>query len=344
MKSFLTVGLALAACAALAGVEQTFNGSEIGTTLPTGFEGDGTIELKTEGVTDNKVLAVDGTVTCANDGMASQWGKTTFLVKAPKDATATADLPTAADIGAGCQIAVATGAEATDTTKLKVMVYRGKQGEETKPVWEETDVTVAKDAWFPVVLDFDYSVSQVQVLVNGTSAGWFPLVTPLEASVKTSKIKSLLFVGSTKVDNVSITEVNSVPAEALPEAIKTLPSIDLAAQGVTLAQIVENAKVGTSGLTVQQKIEAGLNPNDDSKFTATALAPAADKGKLAITVPCAFDNGQAYEVYVNDVKVDSTKAIVKDGNDKITGVNLTFAPGDAKVLKVQVKAVAPSAQ
>ena len=332
MKSFLTAGLALAACAALAGVEkQTFDGS---TTLPTGFEGDGTIELKTEGVTDNKVLAVDGTVTCANSaGDASQWGKTTFLVKAPEDATA--DLPTAADIGAGCQIAVATGAEATDTTKLKVMVYQGG----TTPAWVEAqNVTVAKGAWFTVVLDFDYSVSKVQVLVNGTSAGWFPLVT---TQATTSKIASLSFVGSTKVDDVSIAEVTNVPTEALPLAIKGLDKIDLAAQGVTIDQIVANATVGTSGLTVQQKIESGLNPKDDSKFTATALAPAAD-GKLAITVPCAFDNGQAYEVYVNDVKVDSTKAIVKDGNDKITGVNLTFAPGDAKVLKVQVKAVAPA--
>ena len=329
MKSFLTAGLALAACAALAGVEkQTFDGS---TTLPTGFEGDGTIELKTEGGTD-KVLAVDGTVTCANGGTASQWGKTTFLVKAPEDATAPADLPTAADIG-GCQIAVATGAAATDGT-LKVMVYQGG----TTPWVEASGVTVAKGAWFTVVLDFDYSVSKVQVLVNGTSAGWFPLVT---TQATTSKIASLSFVGSTKVDDVSIAEVTNVPTEALPLAIKGLDKIDLAAQGVTIDQIVANATVGTSGLTVQQKIESGLNPKDDSKFTATALAPAAD-GKLAITVPCAFDNGQAYEVYVNGVKVDSTKAIVKDGNDKITGVNLTFAPGDAKVLKVQVKAVAPA--
>ena len=330
MKSFLTVGLTMAACAALAGVEkQTFDGS---TTLPTGFEGDGTIELKTEGVTDNKVLAVDGTVTCANSaGDASQWGKTTFLVKAPEDATA--DLPTAADIG-GCQIAVATGAAATDGT-LKVMVYQGG----TTPAWVEAqNVTVAKGTWFTVDLNFDYSASKVQVLVNDTSAGWFPLVTK---QAMTSKIASLSFVGSTKVDDVSIAEVTNVPTEALPLAIKGLDKIDLAAQGVTIDQIVANATVGTSGLTVQQKIESGLNPKDDSKFTATALAPAAD-GKLAITVPCAFDNGQAYEVYVNGVKVDSTKAIVKDGNDKITGVNLTFAPGDAKVLKVQVKAVAPA--
>lgn len=333
MKSFLTVGLAMAACAALAGVEkQTFNDSEIGTTLPTGFEGDGTIELKTEGGTD-KVLAVDGTVTCANEGTASQWGKTTFLVKAPEDATAPADLPTAADIG-GCQIAVATGAAATDGT-LKVMVYQGG----TTPWVEASGVTVAKGAWFTVVLDFDYSVSKVQVLVNNTSAGWFPLVTK---QAMTSKIASLSFVGSTKVDDVSIAEVDNVPVEALPADLQKL-NVNLATLGVSIEDINRSTPVGNSGLTVAQKIESGLNPKDDSTFTATALAPAAD-GKLAITVPCAFDNGQAYEVYVNGEKVDSTKAIVKDGNDKITGVNLTFAPGDAKVLKVQVKAVAPSAQ
>ena len=341
MKSFLTVGLALAACAALAGVEkQTFDGSEIGTTLPTGFGGDGTIELKTEGGTD-KVLAVDGTVTCENAGTASQWGKTTFLVKAPEDATATADLPTANDIG-GCQIAVATGeaiTEGDDAGKLKVMVYQG-----TTAKWVEAQgVSVAKDAWFKVGLNFDYNDSKVQVLIDDTAATtFFNLVTPLEEEVKTSKINSLAFVGSTKVDDVSIAEVDNVPAEALPADLQKL-NVNLATLGVSIEDINCSTPVGNSGLTVAQKIESGLNPKDDSTFTATALAPAAD-GKLAITVPCAFDNGQAYEVYVNDVKVDSTKAIVKDGNDKITGVNLTFAPGDAKVLKVQVKAVAPSAQ
>lgn len=337
MKSFLTVGLALAACAALADVEkQTFDGSEIGTTLPAGFAGDGTIELKTEGDTD-KVLAVDGTVTCSNTGDAAQWGKTTFLVKAPEDATATADLPTANDIGENCQIAVATGS--ADGDNLKVMVYRGKQGEETNPVWEETNVTVAKGAWFTVVLDFDYSVSKVQVLVNNTSAGWFPLVTK---QAMTSKIASLSFVGSTKVDDVSIAEVDNVPVEALPAAIKGLDKINLAAQGVTLAQIVENAKVGSSDLTVQEKIESGLNPTDNSTFTATALAPA-DEGKLAITVPCAFDNGQAYTIVVTDAT--GSKEVVAEAGDIDNGKRtLTFMPQTTgNVLKFQVKASAPTA-
>ena len=328
MKSFLTVGLTMAACAALAGVEkQTFDGS---TTLPTGFEGDGTIELKTEGVTDNKVLAVDGTVTCANSaGDASQWGKTTFMVKAPEDATA--DLPTAADIGAGCQIAVATGAEATDTTKLKVMVYQGKQGDNT--VWVETNVTVAKGAWFTVVLDFDYSVSKVQVLVNGTSAGWFPLVT---TQATTSKIASLSFVGSTKVDDVSIAEVDNVPAEALPTDLQKL-NVNLKTLGVSIEDINSSTTVGTSDLTVAQKIESGLNPKDNSTFTATAM------GAGSITVPCAFDNGQVYTIVVTDAT--GSKEVAAEAGDIDNGkrtLTFTMPQTTGKVLKFQVKASAPA--
>ena len=330
MKSFLTVGLAMAACAALAGVEkQTFDGSEIGTTLPTGFAGDGAIELKTEGDTD-KVLAVDGTVTCANEGTASQWGKTTFLVKAPEDATATADLPTATDIG-DCQIALATGAEATDTTKLKVMVYQGG----TTPAWVEAqNVTVAKGAWFTVVLDFDYSVSKVQVLVNGTSAGWFPLVT---TQATTSKIASLSFVGSTKVDDVSIAEVTNVPTEALPETIKTL-SINLAERGVTITEINDTA-TKYAGLTVAERLESGLAPKGSTTFTATAM------GAGSITVPCEADNGQVYQVVITDgagtevATVNATAGTIADGKRTLT---FAMPTTDKKVLKFQVQASAPA--
>ena len=332
MKSFLTVGLALAACAALADVEkQTFDGSEIGTTLPAGFAGDGTIELKTEGGTD-KVLAVDGTVTCANGGTASQWGKTTFLVKAPEDATATADLPTANDIGDNCQIAVATGeaiTEGDDAGKLKVMVYQGG----TTPWVEASGVTVAKGAWFTVVLDFDYSVSKVQVLVNGTSAGWFPLVT---TQATTSKIASLSFVGSTKVDDVSIAEVDNVPAEALPTDLQKL-NVNLKTLGVSIEDINSSTTVGTSDLTVAQKIESGLNPKDNSTFTATAM------GAGSITVPCAFDNGQVYTIVVTDAT--GSKEVAAEAGDIDNGkrtLTFTMPQTTGKVLKFQVKASAPA--
>lgn len=333
MKSFLTAGLAMAACAALAGVTENFNNAS-GLT-GTAFTGDGAIVTAGSGdaPATGKVLAVDGTVTCANEGTASQWGKTTFLVKAPEDATATADLPTANDIGENCQIAVATGEAATDTT-LKVMVYRGKQGEETNPVWEETNVTVAKDAWFTVVLDFDYSASKVQVLVNNTSAGWFPLVTK---QATTSKIASLSFVGSTKVDDVSIAEVTNVPTEALPETIKTL-SINLAEHGVTITEINDTAKK-YAGLTVAERLESGLAPKGSTTFTATAM------GAGSITVPCEADNGQVYQVVITDgagtevATVNATAGTIADGKRTLT---FAMPTTDKKVLKFQVQASAPA--
>lgn len=327
MKSFLTAGLALAACAALAGVTENFNNaSEL---TGTAFTGNGAIVTADSGdaPATGKVLAVDGTVTCANGGTASQWGKTTFLVKAPEDATAPADLPTAADIG-GCQIAVATGAAATDGT-LKVMVYQGG----TTPWVEASGVTVAKGAWFTVVLDFDYSVSKVQVLVNGTSAGWFPLVT---TQATTSKIASLSFVGSTKVDDVSIAEVDNVPAEALPTDLQKL-NVNLKTLGVSIEDINSSTTVGTSDLTVAQKIESGLNPKDNSTFTATAM------GAGSITVPCAFDNGQVYTIVVTDAT--GSKEVAAEAGDIDNGkrtLTFTMPQTTGKVLKFQVKASAPA--
>ena len=329
MKSFLTAGLALAACAALAGVEkQTFESIDVGS-KPTGWTGDAAAVEASGESARGKVLAVDGTITCANSaGDDSQWGKTTFLVKAPEDATASADLPTAADIG-GCQIAVATGAEATDGT-LKVMVYQGG----TTPWVEASGVTVAKGTWFTVVLNFDYSASKVQVLVNDMSAGWFPLVT---TQATTSKIASLSFVGSTKVDDVSIAEVTNVPAEALPETIKTL-SINLAERGVTIAEINDTA-TKYAELTVAERLEAGLAPKGDATFTAKAM------GANSITVPCDADNGQVYQVVITDgagnavATVAAAPGKIADGKRTLT---FEMPTTDKKVLKFQVQASAPA--
>ena len=334
MKSFLTAGLAMAACAALAGVTEDFNNAS-GLT-GTAFTGDGAIVTAGSGdaPATGKVLAVDGTVTCANGGTASQWGKTTFLVKAPEDATATADLPTANDIGDNCQIAVATGeaiTEGDDAGKLKVMVYQGGPSVGWTPA---PNVTVTKDAWFTVVLDFDYSASKVQVLVNNKSAGWFPLVT---TQATTSKIASLSFVGSTKVDDVSIAEVTNVPTEALPETIKTL-SINLAEHGVTITEINDTAKK-YAGLTVAERLESGLAPKGSTTFTATAM------GAGSITVPCEADNGQVYQVVITDgagtevATVNATAGTIADGKRTLT---FAMPTTDKKVLKFQVQASAPA--
>lgn len=343
MKLLLTVGLALSSCAIMADVNQNFNDAS---GLPEGWtaaEGSSaTVEAVESGATlpSGNVLSVEGTVTCENTGTASEWSQTSFLVQAPEDENT--DFITGEEVS-GCQIAVTTGA--ADGENLKVMVYRGATGDETAPSWIDSGKTVGKGAWFSVGLNFDYTVDKVQVVINEADAGWYPLVSAKGTAAGTPKkasVGSLAFVGSSKVDDVRITGADVVPATVLPEVLEGY-TVKLSEIGVSGEQLLSTDTVGASNMTVAEKVAAGLDPTDDSMFVATALAPATEAGKLVVSVPCAFDNGQAYEVYVNGEKVDSTKAVVTDGSGKITGVNLAFEPGSAKVLKVQVKAVKPSA-
>lgn len=345
-KTLVSTGLALATSLAFGAVEkQTFESAEVGT-KPAGWTGDASVAAS--GVTARgMVLAVDGEATCANDGeaKASQWGKSSFIVKVPEDGVEMTDLPntTTDEKMSGCQIAVATGpaiTEGENAGKLNVMVYCGA----TNPAWIQTTAVVSKSTdetpvWMAVDIDCDYAAGKAEVFVNGSSAGSYALVS---GTANKSKVSSLVFVGSSQVDDVAIAETDAVPADVLPDAIKTLPSIDLAAQGITLAQIVANAKVGTSGLTVQQKLECGLDPTDNSTFTAQAIAPAAD-GKVAVVVPYAFNNGQAYTVVMTDETGASTTTVVDPVLDNVNKTaTLTVKPGSGKVLKIQVKAAAPA--
>ena len=106
---------------------------------------------------------------------------------------------------------------------------------------------------------------------------------------------------------------------------------------MTIDQIVANATVGTSGLTVQQKIESGLNPTDNSTFTATAM------GAGSITVPCAFDNGQVYTMVVTDAT--GSKEVAAEAGDIDNGkrtLTFTMPQTTGKVLKFRVQASAPA--
>lgn len=344
MKSALSAGLALASCMAFAAVDkQTFDDD---TSVPSNWTGD----VALASARDGKVLAVDGEATCANAAGAtdSQWAKSSFIVKTPEDGVDTADLPTAATESekmTGCQIAVATGpaiTEGENAGKLKVMVYCG-----ATPAWTETTAAVAKSTesapvWMSVDIDCDYAAGKAEVFVNGTSAGSYALAS---GTIAKSKVASLLFVGSSQIDDVAIAETDAVPADVLPEAIKTLPSIDLAAQGITLADIVENATVGESGLTVQEKLECGLDPTDDSTFTAKAIAPAAKAGDVAVVVPYAFNNGQKYTVVMTDEDGTTTETLIDtpalDAKNKTATLTITPTAGK-KVLKFSVKAAAPA--
>lgn len=339
MKSFLTAGFALATCAAFAALpEQTFDSMTTGKIETEGNWYGGTVEEVTEG--DN-VLAIDGTVSC-NNGAAteSEFVKTSFKVFAPADATATTDLPTGTELE-DCQIAIATGPEATDTTKLTVMVYGG-----ATPTWTDTGLTVTKDAWFTVTLHFDYKAKTAKVEIGGAYSDPVALVTKPESNVNVSKINSLSFVGSSKIDNVSIQE--AVAQGSLPNELKgfTVYTTDL---NVTTEELSSSATYA-GGLTVAQQIQAGITPKSTTtSFVAKGLSTVTENNVVntVITVPCNNDNGQVYQVAITDnagtaisgSPVSATAGVIKENNTR--DLTFTVPTTNVKVLKFNVVAKAP---
>lgn len=325
MKSFLTASLALVSCAVFAGVQQDFDNVE-SDALPSGWTGDGSIVAGDHGDDHGgNMLSVDGKVTCDNtDGTASRWSKLSLWMKAPEEAT---DLASEDIEMTAAQFAVATGAEVDGA--LKVMVCQKKSGAESEYEWVDTGKTVAKGAWFAVNLEFDYGTQKVRVMVgNEVCDTEYDLVSSKDA---TDKIASLDVIGSSNVDDVSIQE--AVAADSLTDVLKGYKIYLADIEGAQLADLTDAAKA--------EKVAAGLDPNGDTVFLAKEIAPAGDD-KVAITVPCAFDNGQEYELWVNGNKADGADwSFNKDKAGKITGVTIEVAPpANTKVLKFQVKAKA----
>lgn len=339
MKSFLTAGFALATCAAFAAMSENFNGMTDGTTISGDVDwAGGTVESI---ASEDNVLAIDGTVSC-NNGAAteSEFVKTSFKVFAPADATATADLPS--EGLSDCQIAIATGGEVSSgSSNLKVMVYQG-----TTTGWVPSGLTVAKDDWFTVTLHFDYTAKKAKVEIGGAVSGLFDLVTVPANEATASKINSLSFVGSSKIDNVSIQE--AVAQGSLPNELKgfTVYTTDL---NVTTEELSSSATYA-GGLTVAQQIQAGITPKSTTtSFVAKGLSTVTENNVVntVITVPCNNDNGQVYQVAITDnagtaisgSPVSATAGVIKENNTR--DLTFTVPTTNVKVLKFNVVAKAP---
>lgn len=346
MKSFLTAGFALATCAAFAAMTENFTNMAEGKV--SGEVGavnwaTGTVAAETETDRGN-VLVFDGTVSCTNDpdAVSSEFVKTSFDVLAPSEGMSTQDLPPAADL-TGCQIAIAAGDEVSSgSSNLKVMIYHGG----TNSGWAETGLTVTKDRWFEVTLHFDYTAKKAKVEIGGAVSELFDLVTVPANEATASKINSLSFVGSSKIDNVSIQE--AVAQGTLPDNLKgfTVYTTDL---NVTTADLT-SSQTYAGGLTVAQQIQAGITPKSETtSFVAKGLSTVTENNVVntVITVPCNNDNGQVYQVTItkNDgtaisgSPVSATAGVIKENNTR--DLTFTVPTTTEKVLKFNVVAKAP---
>lgn len=336
MKSFLTASLVLATCAAFAAIPtQTFDVD--GDKDQAIWFGDGTVS--------GGVLVVEGTEICSNatEAVASEFVKTSFRVKAPKEGMATADLPTGEEV-AGCQIAVATGEAGTgdDADKLKVMVFSKTNA--TEAGWAETGLTVPTNEWFEVALSFNYESKTASIQIGSPSiqigsqvAGPFTNVT---VSATTAKINSLNFVGSASLDDVLIDE-------ALPksELASTLYGLQIYTNSLPadVAAAVATANLKTDN-NYTKHIEAGLTPSDAPlAFNATALTTVTEDNtvKTVITVPCDADFGQVYKVVITGAngEIDGSPVTAKAGaiSENSRALKFVMPTTTEKVLKFTVQ-------
>lgn len=228
-----------------------------------------------------KVLALEGQVLCSS----STGKQTDFLlnVSGPSD-----ELPPPENL-VGVQIAVAAGTELDVEQNVPLMLYcnyRNGDGEEASGWLKVSSVKVG--TWIRVTMDFDYNNDRCKVSVDGVpvvsekgslkadgtggNGAWYKLA---KAS---AKIESLTFVGSAKIDDVVIKEAVSENIFAdVKKTIEIVPGVteevslnDLNKWGIT-PDMAATAKVDDSGLTVAQKLECGLKPDDGKKFQLTDM-------------------------------------------------------------------------
>ncbi len=230
----------------------------------------------------SKVLALEGQVLCSS-GNGEQ---TDFLlnVSGPSD-----DLPENLD---KVQIAVAAGTELDveqNTVPLMLYCKYGKDDGEEASGWLQVS-SVKVGTWIRVTMDFDYnndngrckvSVDGVPVVSekgslkadgSGGKGAWYKLAKASET------IASLTFVGSAKIDDVVINEAVSENIFAdVKKTIEIVPGVteevslnDLNKWGIT-PNMAATARVDDSDLTVAQKLECGLKPDDGKKFQLTSM-------------------------------------------------------------------------
>ena len=228
-----------------------------------------------------KVLALEGQVLCSS----STGKQTDFLlnVSGPSD-----ELPPPENL-VGVQIAVAAGTELDVEQNVPLMLYcnyRKGDGEEASGWLQVSSVKVG--TWIRVTMDFDYNNDRCKVSVDGVpvvsekgslkadgtggNGAWYKLA---KAS---AKIESLTFVGSAKIDDVVIKEAVSENIFAdVKKTIEIVPGVteevslnDLNKWGIT-PDMAATAKVDDSDLTVAEKLECGLKPDDGKKFCLTSM-------------------------------------------------------------------------
>ena len=307
-----------------------------------------------------KVLAIAGTVTCNKSESTTASGNyvvSDFLVNITEGNDGELTNPTET----GVQIAVAAGQATTveETTTIPLCVYSKNKSDLAG--WTTSSIAIDTAKWHRLTLVFDYTKKTCQVNWDGvpvaTSAGylesdpesakntdggtpiagsWYKLAT----GDNKSSIASLKFVGAASIDDVLVTQgaktdvtpesygANAVAAVTLDGANVTIPVNDLSEWGVGGANIT-TAKIDNSGMTVAEKLAAGLEPDDNTKFELTGMTLASG-GAPTITFP-----GSA--VAKHGVKPNYTVTVTDGSGNEVSDASATIGAAAGGGMQAAIK-------
>lgn len=313
-----------------------------------------------------KVLSVSGEATRNSEiSTTANQGQADFLVNITEASDADTFSNDSAP-GEGVQIAIAAGetidtSVSPNTVPLKIYCKAKSGGTLADSATWLTGPSVTTGEWHRVSLVFDYASELCKVSVDGVpyvsasgflktdkssdtdkNGAWYGL-----ANIPThNRITSLSFVGAAKVDDVVIDA-----AETVTETYSGNSSVNVDGLAVSYGDLVKwgvdgktiaTAKLDDSGLTVAQKVVAGLDPTDGSTFTAKAMKMT-DATTATIALPDGIKtNGRAYKVKYTDNDGASGELEATANNGVLTVNNLPEKP----VLKftIEVSAKQNSAQ
>jgi hypothetical protein len=289
-------------------------------------------------------LNVKGTVVCTNTESTYTYYKADYLVFIDEPVLELLDASEDSSLE-GAQIAVAGGTEVTSGNKVALNVYCKTNA--TLNGWVATDANLTTGEWQRVTLMFDYGNGRCRVSVNGVPAAspygytsatttsndggaWYVFANTPGAD----KITSMTFIGSGNIDEVVVAgNSGSAPAvngsgasetvEIASGVTATVTQAELASWGVSPATI-ETASADDSGMTVADKLAAGLDPTDGSKFEIQSFKATSETTAQVVLPRTYAPTGYSvtYKVKVNGVEVSSTADTTVANQATITIPNL----------------------
>lgn len=371
--AFFAAGIAFSAV-----VSESFNNKASFDLLDEKWSGDGVLKEETPsplsagapiGTKDDetaKVLELEGEVVCANET-----GKQVdFLLNVSSSSD---ELPAGFE---GVQIAVAVGTSETladdDQTKVVPLMLYGVKKNELSAQWFGIS-SVKIGTWIRVTLDFDYGAGRCKVSVDGIpvvsedgsfkadgsggKGAWYKLAV----SENKEKIASLTFIGSAKIDDVVVNDEVSEnrfaniekPIQIANGVTENVSLNDLKKWGIT-PDMAATAKVDDSGLTVAEKLECGLRPDDGKKFQLTDMVMRKESvdGVVKTVAKIKFPGSQAaigrYKVTARDsagknVSIASTTPVYDEEKGEVS-MDVIIPDNAERIIFINVTADASTPQ